>query len=63
MRNEAVTYTPKQLAGAERAIMILQSMPKDTRELAAMVASAFVDGLKAGQQLAEKKQDPDGLAD
>lgn len=48
---ETKTYTPQQLAGAERAVKILLAMPKDTREIATMVANAFVDGLKAGQEL------------
>lgn len=51
MRKEAKVYTPQQVAGAERVIKILFTMPKDTRDIAAMVTNAFVDGLVAGQQL------------
>ena len=36
---------------------ILLAMPKDTRDMAAMVTSAFVEGLLAGQAL---KEDKDG---
>ena len=54
---EERAYTPEQNAGTERAIKILLAMPKDTRDMAAMVTSAFVEGLLAGQAL---KEDKDG---
>lgn len=48
-------YSPEQIAGTERAIKILQAMPKDTRDMTAIVTSAFVDGLLAGQILKESE--------
>lgn len=48
-----------QLASTERAIKVIQAMPKETRDMAAMVASAFVEGMLAGQRLGAQKPDPD----
>lgn len=53
---EVKTYSPEQIAGTERAIKILLAMPKDTRDMAAMVTSAFVEGLLAGQQVRDSKE-------
>ena len=58
---EERAYTPEQIAGTERAIKILLAMPKDTRDMAAMVTCAFVEGLQAGQKL--KDSDREILAD
>lgn len=55
MKKDVKAYSPDQIAGAERAIKILLSMSKDTRDMAAMVTCAFVEGLQAGQNL--KKED------
>ena len=58
---EERAYTPEQIAGTERAIKILLAMPKDTRDMAAMVTCAFVEGRQAGQKL--KDSDREILAD
>lgn len=48
---EVKAYSPEQIAGTERAIKILLAMPRETRNMAAMVTCAFVEGLQAGQKL------------
>ena len=51
MKKETVAHSPEQIAGTERAIKILLAMPRETRDMAAMVTCAFVEGLQAGQKL------------
>ena len=57
------SYIPEQIAGAERVIKILLAMPKDTREMAAIVTSAYIEGLLAGQALKEEHAGREVLAD
>ena len=60
---EVKAYSPEQIAGTERAIKILLAMPKDTRDMAAMITSAFVEGLETGQRLKETNDGREVLAD
>lgn len=53
MKAENKAHSPEQIANTERVIRILLAMPKDTRDTAAMVTSAFVEGMLAGQKLKE----------
>ena len=59
---EQRAYSPEQIAGTERVIKILLAMPKDTRDMAAMITSAFAEGLQAGQRLKDEKDGREVLA-
>lgn len=44
-------YTPEQLANAERMFKVLSALPEDKQNTVAMIANAFMEGMKA-QELA-----------
>lgn len=45
------TYTPEQLANADHLFKVLSALPEDKQRTVAMVANAFMEGMKA-QELA-----------
>lgn len=53
-------HTPEQVAGAEKIINILMTVPDDIRDIAAIAASAYIDGLIAGQVIRESADSDEG---
>lgn len=49
------TYTPDQLANAEKMFTILSALPEDKQKTVIMVANAFMDGMKAQELFAASK--------
>lgn len=46
------TYTPEQLANAERLFDLLAKLPEDKQCTVTMVANVFMEGMKAQERLA-----------
>lgn len=60
---ERNAYTPEQIAGTERVIKVLMNLPENIRDTVAIAASAYIDGLIAGQALRDSEKDREVLAD
>ena len=57
------TYTPEQLANADRAMAFLASLPDGQRSMAVTVASAFIAGMEAQTRLiAQERMSAAGAA-
>lgn len=44
-------YTPEQLANAERLFDALSKLPGDKQNTVAMIANAFLEGMKAQERI------------
>ena len=49
--NEVKTYTPEQLADAEKLFDVITALPKDEQCTVAMIANAFMEGMQAQKRL------------
>lgn len=49
---QAKTYTPEQLADAEKLAKTLAELPQDKQSTVTMVANAFIAGMEAQARLA-----------
>lgn len=52
---EVKTYTPEQLADAEKMFDVITALPKDEQCTVAMIANAFMEGMQAQKRLATAK--------
>ena len=50
------TYTPEQLANADRAMAFLAGLPDGQRSMAVTVASAFIAGMEAQTRLSAQER-------
>lgn len=50
------TYTPEQLANADRAMAFLASLPDGQRSMVVTVASAFIAGMEAQTRLSAQER-------
>ena len=48
-------YTPEQLANAEKMFTALSALPEGKQKTVTMVANAFMEGMKAQEQLAQER--------
>lgn len=48
-------YTPEQLANAEKMFTALSALPEGKQKTVTMVANAFMEGMKAQEQLAREQ--------
>ena len=53
--NEVKTYTPEQLADAEKLFDVITALPKDEQCTVSMIANAFMEGMQAQKRLATAK--------
>lgn len=51
----AKTYTPEQLANADRLFKVLSALPEDKQRTVTMVTNAFMEGMKAQEQFAASR--------
>lgn len=51
----AKTYTPEQLANAERLFKVLSALPEEKQRTVTMVANAFMEGMKAQERFSTSR--------
>lgn len=50
--SEVKSYSPEQLANAERMIEALSALPEEKQKTVTMITNAFMEGMKAQERFA-----------